>query len=318
MNKNLIGITIGDIEGIGISLLIKLWKEKKIKNFFLITNITLFKKYLKKNNIKLNFEIYNNKINKDIFTIYNISAKNNIENTYFSLLESFKLYKKKLLSGIINLPLNKEKIINKIDNNFIGQTELYQKLDKKKYSNMIFYSKDIITSSLSTHIPVVDINRFIKNKNLIYRKIELLYNALKINFKIIKPKIVLLGLNPHAGENSKIGREEKEILVPILKKLRKRNYRIYGPIPADSAFNKINIKYYDCFLSIYHDQALIPFKILAKNNGANFTGSLEIIRLSPIHGTGKNITNKNKANYQSLLFCFKLIKKIIKNRNRNC
>ena len=316
MNKKLIGITIGDLEGIGINLLIKLWKEKKINNFILITNIKLFKKYLNKYNIKLSFETYINKINKDNFTIYNINAKNNIENTYLSLIESIKLYRIKLISGIINLPLNKEKIINKIDNKFIGQTELYQTLDKKEYSNMIFYSKNLITSCLSTHIPLTNINRFIKNKDLIYKKIELLFKTLIVSFNIRKPKIALLGLNPHAGENGKIGNEEKIILIPILNKLRKKNYKIYGPISADSAFNNINLKFYDCFLSVYHDQALIPFKILAKNRGANFTGSLDIIRLSPIHGTGTNI-NKNKANYESLLFCFKLIKKIIKNRSKN-
>ena len=317
MNKKLIGVTVGDINGIGIHLLIRLWKEKKIKHFILLTNNNLFNKFLIKNKIKLKTQIINKniKINHGrFFLIYDYFAKNNIENTYKSLGVSHKLYLNNFISGVINLPLNKEKIINKVNKKFIGQTEYYQSLDKKNFANMIFFSKKIISATITTHIPIKKINDFLNKKKLLSNKIIHLYMTLKNDFKINNPKIVFLGLNPHAGENGKIGREEF-IIKKILKNLQKNNIYIYGPLPADSIFTSKNIDYFDCFLSMYHDQALIPFKIISKYKGINYTGSLNIIRVSPVHGTGYDLINtQNKGNYESLLSCFKIIKKIIANR----
>ena len=148
MKRLLKAVTIGDIKGIGIEILIKLWRKKRknIGNFILITNYKLLIKHLKNIEIKIpitqisNFNDVSKLANK-YFLIYNIKAKNNIYNTYNSMLHAYSLNKKKICSSIITLPLNKEKIIKNINKNFIGQTELFQKLDKKKYSNMIFYSK---------------------------------------------------------------------------------------------------------------------------------------------------------------------------------
>ena len=126
---------------------------------------------------------------------------------------------------------------------------------------MIFYSKKIITSTITTHIPIKNINLQIHKKNFLYNRIKSLYGSLTNDFKIDKPKIILLGLNPHAGENGKIGKEEF-FLKKVLDKLKKEKINIFGPLSADSIFSKENVNKYDCFLSIYHDQALIPFKII--------------------------------------------------------
>ena len=142
MNK-LIAVTIGDIKGIGIELLINSWKNKKINNFILFTNLKLFENYQKINKLNLPINIFeknlNNKFNKNKFNIFNYKAKNNNENTYKSLKESYIFVKKFNLSGIVTLPLNKKKIIKNINNNFLGQTEYYQKLDNQINANMIFY-----------------------------------------------------------------------------------------------------------------------------------------------------------------------------------
>lgn len=179
---------------------------------------------------------------------------------------------------------------------------------------MIFYSKKIIVSPLTTHIPINNINKKLKNMNFILKKIEKLILTLKNDFSIKNPKIALAGLNPHAGENGIIGYEENKYIIPVINKLKKEKIFIDGPFAADSLFTKKNIKYYDCFLCCYHDQALIPFKILSKFNGINYTGSLDIVRVSPVHGTAYDIVGLNKAKTNSLLYCFKLTKKIIKNR----
>jgi len=245
MNKKIIAVTIGDINGIGIEILIKLWKTKKINNFILITNKKLFTKYLINKKIKLIIRTIINydknefkKINNKYFSIFDIKAKNNNDNTYNSLLESYKLNNKNLCKGIITLPLNKNIISKKINNKFVGQTEFFEKLNNKKYTNMIFYSKKIIVSPLTTHIPINNINKKLKNMNFILKKIEKLILTLKNDFSIKNPKIALAGLNPHAGENGIIGYEENKYIIPVINKLKKEKIFIDGPFAADSLFTK--------------------------------------------------------------------------------
>ena len=318
MKKYLKAVTIGDINGIGIRLLIGLWKKNKIKKFVLVTNSELFKKYLKKNNITLPIlqinDILKEKIHNKKFLIYNIKALNEISNTYNSILKAYELNKNGFCDSIITLPLNKSKIINKIDKNFIGQTELLQKLDKKIDSNMIFYSKKIIVTTLTTHIPLAQVNNYIKNKNKILKKIIGINNILKNDFKIKNPKIIISGFNPHSGENGLIGKEEEKYLIPTIKKLKKIMINISGPYSADTIFNKHNIKKYDCFICIYHDQALIPFKLISKFSGVNFTGLLDIVRTSPDHGPAYDLVKKENASDKSLINAFILADKINKNR----
>ena len=135
------------------------------------------------------------------------------------------------------------------------------------------------------------------------------------DFNIKKPRIAISGVNPHAGEEGIIGNEEKKYILPIIKKLKKNNINIIGPLSADSLFYKENLKKYDSFICFYHDQALIPFKILKGFNGINYTGSLNIIRISPDHGTAYDVTI-NEINNNSLYECFKNINFFINNRSK--
>ena len=317
--NNLIAVTIGDINGIGIEILIKLWKKKKIRNFILISNVKIFDNYLKQKKIKLkykkidNFDMFKNYNNK-LFSIFNISAKNTNENTYNSLKTSYYLNKNNICNAIITLPLNKAKLSVNLKKKFIGHTEFFQKEDKKVNSNMIFYSKEIIVTSLTTHIQLKDVHKIFKNRNFIYNKIMDLNETLIKDFNINNPRIVLSGLNPHSGENGKIGKEEIKFFKPQVNKLLKNKINISGPYSADMLFSTKNIKKFDCFICAYHDQALIPFKIISKFKGTNYTGSLNIIRLSPTHGTAYDIVGKNMANDESILYSFKVANEIIKNR----
>ena len=319
MNKNLIAITIGDIKGIGIEILIALWKSNKINNFILVCNKKIFINYLNKKKIKIKIKVINknsniNKLNKKDFIIYDFNSKNIIENSYLSLFYAYDLCINNFCKGILTLPINKNDISNKLNKKFIGQTEYFQSLNNKKISNMIFYSKDLITTPLTTHIPINKINNFLSKKKYMYKKIKSLESTLKQDFGIKKPKMVILGINPHAGENGILGEEENKFYLPLLKMLRKDKMLIDGPISSDSAFNKKNIKFYDCFIASYHDQALIPFKIISGFKGLNYTGNLDIIRVSPCHGTGYDQVGKKDFNKESVLYCLNTIKKIIKNR----
>jgi len=321
MNKNIIAISIGDIDGIGIEILINLWKKKILNKFVLFTNKTIFQNYLIKNKIKLNLNVVNlinNKIeySNSKFNVFDINAKNKIENTYKSIIISYQLCKKNIFSGLITLPLNKALIINKIDKNFIGQTELLEKIDKQKTSNMIFIYKKLVISPLTTHISINKITKILSKKNYISNKVKSINNCLRDDLNIKKPKILISGINPHAGEKGKISNEENKILIPEINKIKKQNINIQGPISADTMLTKKNIEKYDCFLFIFHDQALIPFKYISKFSGVNFTANLNIIRTSPDHGTAYDLVGKNRAIPHSLINCFNLTNKINKNRKK--
>ena len=311
-------ITIGDENGIGLELIFKIWKKNKKKTgtFFILGNYYNISKISK--NLKYSLKL--RKIKKPdeakkyfykYLPILHLVSKNKKHNTLDSLSMSYKLAKKKSITGIVTLPINKNKIIS-VKRNFIDQTKYFGNLNKKE-SHMILYSKDIIVTPLTSHIPVIKIKDFI-NKKFIEKKIDLIINSLKKDFNINIPKIAISGLNPHSGESGKIGIEEIKVLKPIIKKFRKRRIIIDGPISSDSIFINYNINKYDCIITIYHDQALIPFKILNFNDGVNFTSGLDIIRTSPCHGTAYNIVGKNIANEKSLYNAIILANKIYKNR----
>lgn len=321
MNR-LVAITIGDIQGIGIDILIKTWRQKKLKNFILISNIQILKKYLKKRNINLNLNLINihqeklNFVNNKI-NVFSYNAKSIEDNTYKSLIYGYELCITKRCIGLITLPLRKDIIKNKIDKNFVGHTEFFQKIDKKKYVNMILFHKKVIISPLTTHVELKKVSNIISNKTFIYNQIINLNRSLTIDFNVHRPKILISGLNPHAGENGKIGIEERKILIPVVRKLQKKGIDINGPYSADSILINNNLAKINCFIFLYHDQALIPFKFISKFSGVNYTSNLNIIRTSPDHGTAYDLVGKRNISNKSFISCYNLINKIFSNRKLN-
>ena len=320
MNKY-IAITIGDIKGIGIHILLRAWKQKKIKNFILITNIKYLNEFLHKNKIRIklntiNIEEKNINYNKKRLNIFDIKCKTLEENTYISLKKAYELCFERICIGMVTLPLKKESL-KKIDRKFIGQTEFFQKLDKRKYSNMILFHNKIIISTLTTHIEIKKLPKLIQNKIFLFNQINNLYNCLKSDFNIKEPKLIISGFNPHAGENGKIGDEEINYIMPVINKLKKIGINIKGPLSADSILINKNLKKYDCYIFLFHDQALIPFKFISQFSGVNYTGNLNIIRTSPDHGTAYKLIGSNKLSDKSLFNCYKLVKKIYRSRNIN-
>lgn len=314
--SKLIAVTIGDIKGIGINLLIKVYKKKKINNFILFTNIDFFLKNINfpKNKINIiNDESINN-YDKKKLNIYNYKTKDINSNTLKSLEIAYRLTKKKKFIGILTLPLNKNKINKFVNKNFVDHTTYFSNLEKIKNSNMTFFYNNKFFVPLTTHIQLKNVYKHFKEKKNIIKKIESFILTLKRDFNIEKPKIILAGINPHAGENGIISNDENLYIKPIIKTLLKKNIYIDGPVSGDSIINKETLKNYNAFLFPYHDQALIPFKLISNFEGVNFTSNLNIIRVSPSHGTAERLINSNKASPKGILNCFKLIKKI--NRNR--
>ena len=254
------------------------------------------------------------KILENKFNIFSFKAKNKNENTINSLKLSYQYTKKYKFKGLLTLPLNKEKIIKNNFKRFTGHTEYLEKIDNAKFSNMIFIKNKIIFTTITTHSKLKKVPIQLSSKDFILNKLKCLLVSLNNDFNIKKPKIIISGLNPHASENGTIGDEEIKYIKPAIKRLKKLNFNITGPVSADSMISKESIKSFDCFVFMYHDQALMPFKYISKNTGVNYTSNLSIIRVSPDHGTANDIVGKNKANVKSILNCFKTIYKISKNR----
>jgi len=313
----IIAVSVGDPKGIGIEILINSWKNNKIKNFILFSDIDNIYKYLKSKKIHNRINLINKNtkftFKKNKLNIYSYKSISNEDNTYKSLKYAYKFCKNSYCIGLITLPLRKDLIKLKINKKFNGHTEYFQNLDKKKYSNMILYHKKIIVCTMTTHVSLKSVPKLITKKNFILNKIVCLNNTLTIDFNIKKPKIIISGLNPHAGENGMVGNEEKLFLLPIIKKLQKKGINIHGPYSADSMLINNNLKEFDCFIFLYHDQALIPFKYISQFSGVNYTGNLDIIRTSPDHGTAYNLIGKKNISIKSFLNCYKLINKIHKN-----
>ena len=217
------------------------------------------------------------------------------------------------ISGFATAPINKEMMI-KGGAKFGGHTELLGHLTSSKDFAMLFYSKKLITVLATIHIPLFMVSKSITRgslKNIIKISIDSIIN----DFGIKNPKVAVLGLNPHAGENGKIGVEEKEIISPVIMEFKNNGFFVEGPFPSDSFFAKI-YKDYDLIVSMYHDQALIPFKLLSFDKGVNVTIGLKIVRTSPVHGTAYDIAGKNIADYSSMKESIELAYEISKNRNR--
>ncbi|WP_440680218.1 4-hydroxythreonine-4-phosphate dehydrogenase PdxA, partial [Candidatus Pelagibacter sp. HIMB1517] len=261
-------------------------KKSKLKKVYFIGDKHNFKKLYKKSLI----------IKKIIFiqcSSHLYTSDNYIKNI---TKISIDLHNNNKIDKIINMPLNKKKYLKL----FPGFTEFFSEtLDKKKNENMIMYSEKFSTCPLTTHVEIRSIYKKINKKNL-RNCIENIINFYK---KIIKKKItiVVLGINPHASKDMIKNTKDFTIIKPIIEYYKKKGVDILGPVSADTAFTNVKNK---IFIGMYHDQALIPFKILNKFNGINVTIGKKIIRMSPDHGTGVNIINKKKIiNNQSFIKC---------------
>ena len=318
-----LAITMGEPGGINSEIFLKASKEINKINNFIICDPSWIEKSLeffnKKNSINIldqNLDIKENYINimptkrKVIFKLGKPNKRNNsaiIE----SIDKAIYLAKNKKVSGIVTLPIYKKNLIED-GFKFSGHTEYLSYKDKSD-SLMVLMNKKLKVATVTTHIPITKISKSL-NKSLIIKKINILNESLIKDFKINSPKIAISSLNPHAGEEGRIGREEIDIIIPALKHLRRNNINVVGPLPADTLFNKDNLKEYDARLCMFHDQALIPIKTLDFFNGINFTAGLSFIRTSPDHGTAFNISGKNIANPSSLISSIKQAKIIAKNR----
>ena len=313
-------IITGDPESINSEILIKSLKkipERLKKKIYLISNYDFLKKQFKKFNFypkmqKINIfkeRGDNNKLKViDIDLPFMNLSKISLDNTRKYIKKSFDLahnisIKDKSILGIINCPINKRLL----DNKGFGVTEyLASKCQINDNSEaMLIRNSKLAVSPVTTHTDLKNISKIL-SKKLIIKKV----NTINLYFKKIflkKPKIAILGLNPHNGELKK-NSEEIKLIIPAIKHLKKLNIKVFGPLVSDTIFIN-DYKNYDVIVGMYHDQVLSPFKALYKFNAINLTLGLKYLRVSPDHGVAANLIGKNKADPTSLIECIKFINK---------
>jgi 4-hydroxythreonine-4-phosphate dehydrogenase len=324
-----VGISIGDLNGIGGEIILKTFEDNRILDFCTpiiyasINTLLFFKKHFKStinfNSIQKPEHALQGRVNVINVWKENINIAFGEENPKIgeyaikSLKAATNDLKNKRIDILITAPINKHNIQSEVFK-FPGHTDfLAQELEGS--SLMLMVTETLKVGLLTDHVPVKDISSHI-SKELIISKIETIYNSLVMDFGIRKPKIAVLGINPHTGDNGVIGDEDDLLLRPTLKEIRESGKLVFGPYSADSFFGSNNYKNFDAIVAAYHDQGLIPFKTLSFGQGVNFTAGLNRIRTSPDHGTAYEIAGKGIADNSSFKEALFMGIQIFKNRTR--
>ena len=307
-----VGISVGDLNGIGPEIILKTFEDNRslelctpvifassrIMNFFK----RHFASEISFNEINSVNQITDGKVNvlnvwkEGVNIQFGQGDKKIGEYAIKSLEAAVSALKEGTVDVLVTAPINKHNIQSE-KFNFPGHTDyLNQQLIGD--SLMFMISENLRVGLLTDHVPVKDVPSYI-TEDLIQQKLTTVSNSLRQDFAIPKPKIAVLAINPHAGDNGVIGNEDDSILKPSIEKLRKEGSLVYGPYSADSFFGSNNFQKFDAVIASYHDQGLIPFKTITFGNGVNFTAGLDKIRTSPDHGTAYEIAGKGEADESS-------------------
>ena len=307
-----IGITIGDMNGVGPEIILKTFADKRMLEFCtpIIYSSTRTLEFVKKhfkyniefNGIKSSAQAEDNRVNvvncwNEVPQInFGTKDKNIGKHAIISLKAATSDLKQGYVDAIVTAPINKDSIQSD-DFNFPGHTD-YLDNQIEGSALMLMVSGNLRIGLLTDHIPVSKISESI-TKELVENKINTIHKTLVEDFNISKPKIAILGINPHSGDDGLIGSEEKTVLTPTIQRMRENNILAFGPYSADSFFGSGKHEPFDAVIAAYHDQGLIPFKTMSFGQGVNFTAGLEKIRTSPDHGTAYSIAGKGIADETS-------------------
>lgn len=326
-----IGITQGDINGVGYEVIIKALSDYRILELCTpivyglskaasyhrkLLNLPDFSFQYIKNLDQLSnkrpnlINIYEDEVKIELGTSTKIAG----QMAERSLYASGRDLKNGNLDAIVTAPINKENVQSE-KFTFSGQTEFYEHyFGGEKKAMMMMVADSLRVGFVTNHLPIQEVAAKL-SKELIYKKLEILNNSLYRDFGLNNPTIAVLSLNPHSGDNGLLGKEEKEIISPAIELAFQDKINAFGPFPADGFFGSGSYRKFDAILAMYHDQGMLPFKILG-TEGVNFTAGLPIVRTSPAHGTAYDIAGKNEANAQSMRNAIYLAIDILKNRAR--
>lgn len=311
-----VGITHGDINGIGYEVILKTFAEGRMDEICIpiiygsMKVASFHRKTMNMEPVSLHQinnaqEAVANKVNiinctdEDVKVEFGESTPAAGKAAFDALERACADLQDGVIDVLVTAPINKDNIQNE-SFHFAGHTEyLEDKFGNGESKSLMILAKDNLRIALATgHLPIHEVAEKL-TKEKIVEAANIFGASLKRDFRIIKPRIAVLSLNPHAGENGLLGSEENDIIIPALKELQQKQKLCFGPFAADGFFGSGNFKNFDGILAMYHDQGLIPFKTLAMEEGVNFTAGLPIVRTSPAHGTGYAIAGKNIASEDS-------------------
>jgi 4-hydroxythreonine-4-phosphate dehydrogenase len=326
--KPVIGITVGDMNGIGPEVALGAALHPSVRNIckpVLIGPTSIVEGTARRMKLRTKFE----KTNFAVFhktslpmvdagdalwadVTFGVPTKASGKNAGRAIEVAVKLCLEKKLDGFVTAPASKEALAL-AGYSFPGQTEMIALLSGSRQVAMMLVSEKLRVGLVTVHTPVQSIAGIISIEK-IQEKVTIIHRALLSDFALKQPRIAVLGLNPHAGENGLIGGEEKSIVEPALALLREKQIDVSGPYPADGFFGSGSYKRFDAVVALYHDQGLIPLKMLAFDTAVNYSAGLPIVRTSPDHGTAYDIAGKKKANPKSTIEAVILAARIATNR----
>jgi 4-hydroxythreonine-4-phosphate dehydrogenase len=327
--KPIIGITTGDLNGIGIELIIKSLSEHQLLEFFTPVifasnkSLNFYKNIFGETHIQYSGTKDLKALNPKVINVFNCweeevaitpGVMNEIGGKYGvrSLMVATQCLKDGQLHGLVTNPIHK-KNSQTPDFQYSGHTPFLRDKFGAKDVAMMMCTNEIRIALLTEHVPISEVSKNITVDSII-SKVRIINDSLIKDFGIDKPKIAVLGLNPHASDEGLIGKEEQTTILPAIEKLRNEGILAFGPYSADGFFARQQDKNFDCVLAMYHDQGLIPFKSFDKGMGVNYTAGLPVVRTSPDHGTAFDIAGKNCADHTSFLEAIYLCIDIINHR----
>lgn len=331
-NKIRIGITQGDINGVGYEVILKTFADPVMLELCtpIIYGSPKVAAYHRKSlDLPTNFSIINSASEAAYNRLSVVNCTDDEVKVEFAkpdeeagkaalgaLERAIEEYRDGLIDVIVTAPINKHTIQSE-EFSFPGHTEyIEERLGDGSKSLMILMKDDFRVALVTTHIPVREIATTI-TKELIQEKLMIFHRCLKQDFGISAPRIAVLSLNPHAGEDGLLGMEEKEVIIPAMEEMVAKGILCYGPYAADGFMGSGNYTHFDGILAMYHDQGLTPFKTLAMEDGVNFTGGLPVVRTSPAHGTAYDIAGQGIASEDSFRQAVYVAIDVFRNRQRD-
>lgn len=324
-----VGITHGDVNGVGYEIILKILSDSRMSDYFtpVLYGSSKVASYHRKalnipeiafNLVRSGEQAQEGKVNlvnviqQEIKVDLGQSTDTAGKAAFAALEAAVEDIRAGHLEALVTGPINKQNIQSK-DFNFPGHTEYFaQKFDVKDFL-MLMVGGNMRIGVVTGHVPLKEVPRLV-TKELLLQKVRIMHQSLQRDFGIRRPRIAILGLNPHAGDRGILGIEEETVIIPAIQEAFSEGLMTFGPFPADGFFGSSQYKEFDGILAMFHDQGLIPFKAMAFQSGVNFTAGLPIVRTSPAHGTAYEIAGKNKASVESFREAVYLAIDVVRNR----
>ncbi len=332
MEKIKIGISIGDMNGVGLEVILKTLSNPQLLNICIpiiygsskivsyhknIAGIEEFPFHSTNSGDRIKYDRVNvvncwqENVNITLGKLSDISGKY----AYISLEQATNDLKNGMIDAVVTAPIHK-KAMQMVNFPYPGHTEYFTDSLDGEESLMLMVSDTMRVGLVTNHLPIKEVPTTI-SKSLILKKLKLLNESLKVDFGIERPLIAILGLNPHASDDNVIGEEEEQLIRPAIIEAKKKGLMAMGPYPADGFFGSSQYTKFDGVLAMYHDQGMIPFKALSFGRGVNYTAGLSAVRTSPDHGTAYDIAGKNEADPSSFRQAIFVAIDVVKNRRRH-